>query len=469
MIRNRLPEIDVPKGEPFKNDKLNRESCANTFFSLIKLYSTTGCVIALNGEWGTGKTTFVKMLMQKMMDNNAHPLYFNAWENDYVSDPLVALLSELKDLSPQSSKWDNIISSGGKILTSIASSSLKNIIKNKIGIDSDAVAIGIDEVGKMLKDDIDDYAKQKITFSEFRKALQSYIADNTTEESPVVFFVDELDRCSPNFAVLVLERIKHLFDIPNVVFVLSVNKKQLGHAIQGYYGSANLDANNYLRRFIDIEYSLPQPDGESFCQYLYDVYDFNAIFKQKDREKVSELRSDGELFKRMANTLIASSTLDLRTIDKVFAHTRIALMGFSCNNYIIPDVFFLLCYLKIVNPYFYYDIIEEKLTAQGLVDKIEDYFPIELLVKNDYESSWMQMTNTIASFVYMYTLDNNGREREHIINPNDEKNNSLQTKHLDSETFGKALAWVYNRRHRGVVPLQFLVNRIELLQPIRLL
>ena len=258
MLRNRLPEIDVPEDNPFVNDKLNRESCVNTFCSMIRLYSTTGCVIALDGEWGTGKTTFVKMLMQ-ILNKGGHPLYFNAWENDYVSDPLIALLAELKDLSPHSKKWDNVIASGGKILTCIASSAVKNVVKNKLGIDSDVVASGIDEASKILKDGIDDFSKQKATFDEFRKALQEYIADNTTEEFPVVFFIDELDRCSPKFAVLVLERIKHLFDIPNVIFVLSVNKKQLGYAIQGYYGSSNIDASNYLRRFIDIEYSLPQP------------------------------------------------------------------------------------------------------------------------------------------------------------------------------------------------------------------
>lgn len=227
MLRNRLPEIEIPEEDPFRFDKLNRRPCANTFCSLVKMYSSTGCVIALNGEWGTGKTTFVKMLMQVLKKDGGHPLYFNAWENDYVSDPLIALLAELKELSPNSDKWDNIISSGGKILAGVATSVVKSFIKNTVRIDSDAVVAGIDEAEKILKDDIENFAKQKTTFAEFRKNLQNYIVENTTEDVPVVFFVDELDRCNPKFAVLVLERIKHLFDIPNVVFVLSVNKKQL--------------------------------------------------------------------------------------------------------------------------------------------------------------------------------------------------------------------------------------------------
>ena len=462
MLRNRLPDIEISPNNPFQYDKLKREPCANTFLSIFRMYSATGCVVALSGEWGSGKTTFIKMLMQKMVNEGGHPLYFNAWENDYVSDPLVALLAGLKDLSPQSSKWNDVIANGGKIIASIATSAAKTLAKDKLGIDSNVFDAGIDEVGKLLKDDIEEFSKQKTTFAEFRKALQSYIAENTTEDFPVVFFVDELDRCSPRFSVHVLERIKHLFDIPNVVFVLSVNKKQLEYAIQGYYGSTNIDASNYLRRFIDIEYSLPRPKGEDFCQYLYDVYHFSDVFNHKGRKQYHEFSSDEDRFKRIACTLISSSNLDLRTTDKIYAHTRLALLGFSQNSYIVPDVFFMLCYLKIANDKLYSNIMNEQLTAQELLNELEDYFPLELLVMDDYNSEWRQMTYAIASFVFMYTLDENGSEREHIFTSNDKKDSTLQTRHLDSKTFDDALSWYNNKRYQGEVPLQYLIRKIEL-------
>lgn len=464
ILRNRLPEIEIPEDNPFLYDKLKREPCANTLLSILRVYSTTGCVVALSGEWGSGKTTFIRMLMQKMENEGGHPLYFNAWENDYVSDPLIALLAGLKNLSPQSSKWNDVITSGGKIIASIATSAVKTLAKNKLGIDSNVIDAGIDEVGKLLKEDIEEFSKQKTTFVEFRKALQSYIAENTTEYLPVVFFVDELDRCSPHFSVLVLERIKHLFDIPNVVFVLSVNKKQLEYAIQGYYGSVNIDASNYLRRFIDIEYSLPRPKGDVFCQYLYDVYHFCDVFNHKDRKQYHEFSSDEDRFKRIACTLISSSNLDLRTTDKIYAHTRLALMGFRQNNYIVPDVFFMLCYLKIANNKLYSKIKNEQLTAQELLNELEDSFPLELLLMDDNNSEWRQMTYAIASFVFMYTLDNNGRERERLITSNKEKISTLQTKHLDLKTFDEALSWYYDKRYQGEIPMKNLIQKIELEQ-----
>jgi energy-coupling factor transporter ATP-binding protein EcfA2 len=467
MLRNRLPEIEIPEEAPFQFDKLNRRVPANTFCSLVKMYSSTGCVIALNGEWGTGKTTFVKILMKILKKEGGHPLYFNAWENDYVSDPLIALLAELKELSPNSGKWDNVISSGGKILSGIATSAIKSFVKNKKGIDSNAIEVGIDEAEKILKDDIDSFTKQKTTFEEFRNNLQNYIAEYTTDNIPIVFFIDELDRCNPKFAVLVLERIKHLFDMPNIVFVLSMNKKQLGYAIQGYYGSANIDADNYLRRFIDIEYSLPRPNGEDFCQYLYSVYNFSEVFNHKERISHSEFRSDEDSFMKMAKILISSSKLDLRTTDKIFAHTRLALMEFSSNNYIVPDVFFLLCFLKIANTELYHNIIEQKFTAQQLLNEIEDFLPSELLVMDEYSSSWSQMTYAIASFVFMYTLSDSIKDREQIINAEDNNKCTLKTNHLDNKTFSEAVYWHYERKYQRGIPLHHLIQKIELEQGIQ--
>ena len=96
----------------------------------------------------------------------------------------------------------------------------------------------------MVKEYLEKYSEQKATLDDFKKNIQTFVADNAGEH-PVIFFVDELDRCNPHYAVAVLERIKHLFEIPNIIFVLAINKKELSNAIQGYYGSSKIDSNEY--------------------------------------------------------------------------------------------------------------------------------------------------------------------------------------------------------------------------------
>ncbi|MGE9549176.1 KAP family P-loop NTPase fold protein [Snodgrassella sp. CS2] len=83
----------------------------------------------------------------------------------------------------------------------------------------------------------------------------------------MVIFIDELDRCRPNFAIEVLEKAKHLFNVDNIIFVLATDKSQLAHSIRAVYGQG-LDVNGYLRRFIDFDYLLPSPVRSVYIKYL---------------------------------------------------------------------------------------------------------------------------------------------------------------------------------------------------------
>jgi predicted KAP-like P-loop ATPase len=64
-----------------------------------------------------------------------------------------------------------------------------------------------------------------------------------------VFVIDELDRCRPPFAPEVLENIKHLFSVPNIVFILSMNRSQIEESIRCEYGT-QVHASKYLQKFV---------------------------------------------------------------------------------------------------------------------------------------------------------------------------------------------------------------------------
>ena len=99
QLRNHLQDIEIPTDNPFKNCVLGREYFANIITDVINLYSDTGCVIALNGLWGVGKTTFVKMWRQKLTNQGYRTIYYNSWESDFVDNPMIALLSEIEGIS----------------------------------------------------------------------------------------------------------------------------------------------------------------------------------------------------------------------------------------------------------------------------------------------------------------------------------------------------------------------------------
>jgi hypothetical protein len=90
------------------------------------------------------------------------------------------------------------------------------------------------------------------------KTLLAKVAENSG--GSIVIVVDELDRCRPDYAPSVLEMIKHFFSVPKVHFVLGINACALQNSVKARYG-AEIDAENYLRKFIHVSFSLPDTIG----------------------------------------------------------------------------------------------------------------------------------------------------------------------------------------------------------------
>lgn len=270
-MKLKIDDIEISKSNPFQNCELGRKPYADILESLV-CKGKGGCVMSLDGAWGTGKTTFVKMWQQQLVNHGFNTVYFNAWEHDYMTDPLVALMGELYDLSIKSkaeNTFKKVVAEGVKIFSAILPSFAKAIAKNYIGDEAaDAVSGAFDETKNIFQKELDKYKEECDSLDAFRTALADY-AESISSDKPLVFFVDELDRCNPTYAVKVLERIKHLFAIPHIVFVLAIDKEQLCNSIRGFYGSDSINAAEYLRRFIDVELYLPTPDYEKFFDYLY--------------------------------------------------------------------------------------------------------------------------------------------------------------------------------------------------------
>jgi len=103
------------------------------------------------------------------------------------------------------------------------------------------------------------------------KRLQEKLTLLVEKNNKMVILIDELDRCKPSFSIELLERIKHIFNTPNIIFVLGTDLDQLGKAISGVYGES-YDGRKYLDRFFDFEFNLNIPTYEDFWQSLIENY-----------------------------------------------------------------------------------------------------------------------------------------------------------------------------------------------------
>ena len=467
----KLRELVINKKEPFENCKLGRKQYADILTKVI--CQSQGGVLAIDGGWGSGKTTFVKMWKQNLVNQDFSVLYFNVWENDFVEDPMVGLVGQLREMcqsEESKANFKEIVAMAGKVMAGIFPAVMKGVVKQCLGADAveivnAAASTMADSFGKV----IDEYTNQCQSMIEFRKALERLVKSATQNGKPLIFMIDELDRCNPSFAVKVLERVKHLFNVPNVVFVLSINKKQLCHSICGYYGSEKLNAEEYLKRFIDVEYKLPTPDVKKFVTYLYDAYGFNEFFDSELRRRNFPRDTDKANFLRMACLLFEAKRFNLRQMEKIYAHIRLSLLTFDYNMYVLPELVLLLMCFRFTDYEFYERIVAQSLTVQELVNEVEVRLPRTLFMGDKYVVQYVVCG--VAMLLITYNLIETGFSRENLIEmtPNNEGSKLLiSSKEIPQDSLQDAMKFYLDHpRDWGAVPLSYLVQHIELLKSFR--
>lgn len=220
--------------------------------------SKNGLVILLNGEWGTGKTTFLEEFIEAISSNKDVELFniYNAYENDYYENAYLPFFASIEDKIELGKEFTKFIKSVGKSSTNglvvISYAVIKSIFKTKLKVD-------LDDIKNNLKDIQDekngeDYLKKYRDFSKYKETIKTRIR-KICSEKPKIFIIDELDRCKPNFAMETLEIVKHFFDIENCIFIVSVDKMQLIESIKAIYGS-NINSEKYFSKLFDYQYNL---------------------------------------------------------------------------------------------------------------------------------------------------------------------------------------------------------------------
>lgn len=455
-------DIVIDKDNPFINCKLNRKPYADVLTEIISTYAN-GFVLSINNEWGTGKTTFVKMWEQHLINEEFQTVYFNAWENDFDSNPLVAIMAELKTLinSDNKESFKSVIKKGAILTKSIAPAILKAIAEKYI--DTKAITEAIENTAKgateILEEEIKEYTNKKKTIKEFRSELANFI-NKTDSIKPLVFIIDELDRCRPNYAVEVLEQMKHFFSVEGIVFVLSIDKNHLASSIRGVYGSEHINTDEYLRRFIDLEYSIPQPSTKDFIDYLFEYYSFKDFFSSEERKKYREFSDETRQFLLMANYLLNKTNTTLRQQEKIFAHTRLVLCSFNYNHYVFSALLFMLVYLKSIK----YDIFQKIEKNQFSLQELSDIFTSLFIRTKEEDINFSYIEALLLTFY------NNNQEysyKENLVDVDGNQSTTFIKSKLESKNYNLAdYLLTVQRQQYGRVSLSLLLEKINLTQPL---
>ena len=267
LLRLRHREFVADPSDPFKNDVLGREPQIRAFCAVLAGIEAPA-VLSLDGGWGTGKTAFVRMC-SALMRSEASPhsdvaaVEFNAWTEGYTDEPLKdiveAVTSQITDADDQRRK---------------KTAQLLELQAARVAT-SGMVPDGIVADGEGPRRDT----------LRFKKTLRSFVTDSGGR---LVVFIDELDRCRPDYAVGVLEKVRHIFDVAGVVVVLAVNREALEHAVGGLHGSKEA-AERYMRRFVDQATHLTDPSDDTTIKFLEHLYQETGISSRMKRNNYRRL------------------------------------------------------------------------------------------------------------------------------------------------------------------------------------
>lgn len=280
MKKYSLQPTDENATKLLQEDPIGRNANVFRFISLLS-HIQESCTIAINGEWGSGKTFFVRQVKLVLDALNEHSamdpetraimkkftqqiqedtecystVYYDAWMYDNDDDPILSLVyatiaSNQADFSEE--RRHSILGSAAALAGVLTCRDIPALLKEASGKDIFDSFRDADEIRKMAK-----------------RFIDSLIEEHGNR---LVFFVDELDRCKPDYAIRFMERIKHYFDDDRVTFVFSISLSQLQATVKKYYGT-EFNATRYLDKFFDLRVSLPSPDMKRFLQSRLDVWE----------------------------------------------------------------------------------------------------------------------------------------------------------------------------------------------------
>ena len=295
----------VPKsGNPFTNDTLGRGDQIEALTVLLRNIEGP-CVLALDAPWGAGKTAFLQMWAEHLRRKRFRVAEFNAWETDFSDDPLIALYAALEGVLDRSSsmKAKDALKAGATMVSRLASTALP--VPDVAAIVTAATDRPEESTEARLKRHR--YAQQAI--DDFKHALK----ETTRGRLPLVVFIDEMDRCRPDYAVRLLESTKHIFDVDGVVFILGVNLSELAHSVTAMYGNS-FSSDVYLNRFLDRRIYLPNPDRSRF---LDDLLGNVSLDEHLDKSNFVRLFLD--------SYVLAASDISLRDIEQAVFHLGMAI------------------------------------------------------------------------------------------------------------------------------------------------
>ncbi len=275
---------DDPRGAAGADDLLGHEAALETLLTAVRSLRPPACV-ALYGSWGSGKTTLLRRAQREWTrppEGGGTPgraVWFDPWEYEGQDDLLIPLMAALMRAVGEERRVDparakRLIEGAAKVTLALAvrfgtAFAFGGLGGEVLGQLAPLAGLAPEKLAELfgekegLRDEVE---RVKGEFAGLVRTLQE------DRPGPLVFFLDDLDRCLPDSTVALIEGVKLLMcsetDCP-VVFVFALDRQIVGEAIrQRYPGSSAYTGENYLEKIFDLSLEVPSVDEAAVEEFI---------------------------------------------------------------------------------------------------------------------------------------------------------------------------------------------------------
>ena len=355
--------IDVPRKHT-QEDLFGIQIYQDALIKYVRL-TDTPITIALQGEWGSGKTSLMNLLKYNLCEIDYapyFPVWINTWQFSLMKTPsqaiisiLEGIISQIGALNPNAQKWEESKKKIGGLFKKMAVAGTK-VAAGVVGIDGEVVG---EVFGGGESSATSDIMQLK---DEISKLIADALSRDTTKQG-FTFYIDDLDRIDPPVAVEILELLKNIFDLEKCVFILAIDYDVVIKGLKPKFGELT-DANerefrSFFDKIIQLPFSMP------VASYNVDTFLVDALRKieffteselnnpalAEDLSEITRLSvgSNPRSLKRLTNTLALISIINemQHTAEAETAHEQ----HLKVLNYA------LVC-MQIAYPYIYNQLTE---------------------------------------------------------------------------------------------------------------
>lgn len=351
--------IDIPR-KYSEDDLFGIQKYQEALIKFIKL-TDTPITIALQGEWGSGKTSLMNQLCYELCNKDGapyFPVWINTWQFSLMKTPSQAIMSILEGcinqigvLNPEQNKWEDSKKKIGGIFKKMASVGAKMAVST-VGVDGDV----IDGLFSSNESESDILQLK----GEIAKLINEALKANTSKVG-FTFYIDDLDRIDPPIAVEILELLKNIFDLDKCVFVLAIDYDVVIKGLKSKFGELTDKNEREFRAFFDKIIQLPF--SMPVASYSVDTFLVKALaeieFFTKEELANEEL---GETLSEIARLSVGSNPRSLKrlsnTLSLISIINSIQQEGDKTNDNQNKVVNFALVCMQIAYPFIYNQLNE---------------------------------------------------------------------------------------------------------------